>query len=54
MTRDTEALLVEVLIELLRFLKRKDEEHQRGELEERLAEIRNRQWGYPVPRQRKR
>lgn len=52
MTKETEALLVEVLLELLKKLRRENEEHDHEELERQLAEHRSKRWGYPVPRRR--
>ncbi len=54
MTRETEALLVEVLLELLKSLKRENEHQNHEELENKLAEIRAKRWGYPVPRRGRR
>lgn len=50
MTRETEALLAEVLLELLRFLKRANEKRDHEQLESQLAEIRAKRFGYPLPR----
>jgi hypothetical protein len=48
----TEALLIEVLLEILKLLKRQNEQQAHEELESKLAEIRAKKWGYPTPRRR--
>lgn len=52
MTRETESLLCEVLIELFKFLKHKNREREREEFERELAENRAKHWGYPTRRRR--
>jgi hypothetical protein len=52
MTREVEALLCDVLLELLKFLRCENEQRQREELKRKLAEIRTKRWGYPTPRRR--
>jgi hypothetical protein len=52
-TRETEALLQEVLVELLKFLRRENEQREHEKLERRLAEYHNKRWGYPIPRRRR-
>jgi hypothetical protein len=54
MKPQTEELFCEVLIELLRFLKRANAECDQEKLEERLAEIRSKRWGYPSSKKRRR
>lgn len=54
MTRETEDLLCEVLLELLIYLKRENEARARQNIETELAEIRQRRWGYPIARRRRR
>lgn len=54
MSKEIEALLCEVLVELLKYLRRANEERDHERLERQLAEVRNRRWGYPVPRGGKR
>jgi hypothetical protein len=52
MMRETEVLLAEVLVELLKFLRRENEQREHEELQQKLAEIRTERWGYPTPRRR--
>ena len=52
MTREDEALLCDVLLELRKLLRRENEQRQREEVDRKLAEIRAKRWGYPTPRRR--
>jgi hypothetical protein len=52
MTKETEALLAEVLLEVLKKLRRENEEREHEKLKHTLAEIRAKRWGYPVPRRK--
>jgi hypothetical protein len=52
MTREVEELLLEVLVELPKFLRRENDQRQREELQQRLSEIRAKRWGYPTLRRR--
>jgi len=53
MTRETEALLAEVLVELLHELRALRRERERDEHDYRLADTLNRRWGYPPPRRQR-
>jgi hypothetical protein len=54
MTSKTEALSAEVLIELLKFLRRENEQRERECFEQELAETPTRRRGYPFPQQGRR
>lgn len=53
MTPETEELLREVLIEILKFYRRQNEECDHEDLARHLDDIDRRKWGYPSLRQKR-